>query len=170
MFFYGLSLLIAFLASPKDLKQVPPLSWISEMMLTLSKMYTNKQRWRAKVLHTVRNKNSKHFCELDETQNGQCYKRKKNKLIDDIDHTVSFSWKGDRLIKYFSALNYMYSEPRVITTEEIPFYLSSGSLLHTMRTETKRGRSSISVKHPGFIGSSGTVSIYICPTRFAFSL
>lgn len=60
--FYGLGLLTVFLASPKDLNQVPHLSEISEMMLTLSKMYTNKLLLKAKVLHMVMNKNSKDCC------------------------------------------------------------------------------------------------------------
>jgi len=64
--FYGLGLLTVFLASPKDLNQVPHLSEISEMMLTLSKMYTNKLQWKAKVLHMLMNKTSKHCCKCDE--------------------------------------------------------------------------------------------------------
>lgn len=79
--FYGLGLLIVFLASPKDLNQVPHLSWISEMMLTLSKMYTNKQQWKAKVLHMVMNKNSKHCCECDETLKRAMLQNKKPNLL-----------------------------------------------------------------------------------------
>lgn len=83
--FYGLCLLIVFLASPKDLNQVPHLSWISEMMLTLSKMYTNKQQWKAKALHMVMNKNSKHCCECDETLKSLKWAnvtKQKSRLID----------------------------------------------------------------------------------------
>lgn len=168
MFFYGLGLLIVFLASPKDLKQVPPLSWISEMMLTLSKMYTNKQQWRAKVLHLVRNKNSKHFCECDEISKWAMLQKKKKTSWLYQTHTLSFFWKWDRLVNTSMHWTTCISE-RIITTEEIPFHLSSGSLLHAMGTETKWAISSTSVKHPGFICSSGTVSIYICHTVFAFS-
>lgn len=45
--FYGLSLLIVFLASPKDLRQIPALSRIFEILLTLSKMRINKLRWKS---------------------------------------------------------------------------------------------------------------------------
>lgn len=77
--FYGLGLLTVFLASPKDLNQVPHLSEISEMMLTLSKMYTNKLQLKAKVLHMVMNKNSKDCCKCDESLSWVMLQNKKKK-------------------------------------------------------------------------------------------
>lgn len=167
--FYGLGLLIVFLASPKDLNQVPHLSWISEMMLTLSKctLTSSSKKLRSYTWWWIKIQSI--AVNVIKPQSGQCYRTKPKTYWPYRTLIVSFSWREGRLVKNFHALYYIYCKNKGSLQLKLSSYLNHGLLHYTMRSATKWASSSTSVKQPDFIGSSGTVSIYICHTDFVFS-